>query len=221
MSEMSRTDVAAPQRAVAACRRVEFDDFYVAELPRLVALARGLCPATVAEDVAQEAMLVAYRRWREVVRARAARPVGTPDLREPRGLAVPSPDGRAAGHRPPGRPAAATGASSASRRGVLGGGTVPPAPPGPGRRPALRLRHADRRDRHDPRHQRGHGQAAPQPRPPRPGGRPRRHDQEESDDRPRHPGPRRDPGAAGAVAPDTTSWYADLRRTRTRRTTAS
>jgi RNA polymerase sigma-70 factor (ECF subfamily) len=66
MSELSRTEVAAPLRAVAASRRVEFDDFYVAELPRLVALARGLCPATVAEDVAQEAMLVAYRRWRYV-----------------------------------------------------------------------------------------------------------------------------------------------------------
>jgi len=66
MSEWTRTEVAAPQRAEAVARRVEFDDFYVAELPRLIALARGLCPATVAEDVAQEAMLVAYRRWRDV-----------------------------------------------------------------------------------------------------------------------------------------------------------
>ena len=47
-------------------RRESFDDFYAAELPRLVALARGLCGASSAEDVAQEAMLVAYRRWREV-----------------------------------------------------------------------------------------------------------------------------------------------------------
>ena len=47
-------------------RREAFDDFYAAELPRLVALARGLCGAALAEDVAQEAMLVAYRRWREV-----------------------------------------------------------------------------------------------------------------------------------------------------------
>ena len=43
-----------------------FDDFYRAELPRLVVLARGLCPPGVAEDVAQEAMLVAYRKWRTV-----------------------------------------------------------------------------------------------------------------------------------------------------------
>jgi len=51
----------------ARSRRQEaFDDFYAAELPRLVALARGLCGAGLAEDVAQEAMLVAYRRWREV-----------------------------------------------------------------------------------------------------------------------------------------------------------
>src|SRR5688500_4078288 len=47
-------------------RREAFDDFYAAELPWLVALARGLCGAGLAEDVAQEAMLVAYRRWREV-----------------------------------------------------------------------------------------------------------------------------------------------------------
>src|SRR5215471_9770485 len=40
-----------------------FEDFYRAELGRLVALARGLCAPSLAEDVAQEAMLVAYRRW--------------------------------------------------------------------------------------------------------------------------------------------------------------
>ena len=66
MSEMSRIEVAAPQRAVSVTRRGGFDEFYAAELPRLVALARGLCPAHLAEDVAQEAMLVAYRRWGEV-----------------------------------------------------------------------------------------------------------------------------------------------------------
>jgi RNA polymerase sigma factor (sigma-70 family) len=44
----------------------DFDDFYRAELPRLVALARALCGSALADDVAQEAMLVAYRRWRRV-----------------------------------------------------------------------------------------------------------------------------------------------------------
>ncbi len=43
-----------------------FEGFYAAEMPRLVALARGLCGSAGAEDVAQEAMLVAYRRWGEV-----------------------------------------------------------------------------------------------------------------------------------------------------------
>jgi RNA polymerase sigma-70 factor (ECF subfamily) len=45
-----------------------FDEFYRAELPGLVTLARGLCPAGIAEDVAQEAMLVVMRRWPEVSR---------------------------------------------------------------------------------------------------------------------------------------------------------
>jgi len=43
-----------------------FADFYRAELPGLVALARGLCGSVVADDIAQEAMLAAYRRWSEV-----------------------------------------------------------------------------------------------------------------------------------------------------------
>ena len=43
-----------------------FEEFYRAELAGLVALARGLCPSAVAEDIAQEAMLVAYRRWSQV-----------------------------------------------------------------------------------------------------------------------------------------------------------
>jgi RNA polymerase sigma-70 factor, ECF subfamily len=46
--------------------RGSFEEFYLSELPRLVALARGLAGAAVAEDLAQEAMLVAYRRWRDV-----------------------------------------------------------------------------------------------------------------------------------------------------------
>jgi len=46
--------------------RASFDDFYRAELPRLVALARALCGSPLADDVAQEAMLAAYRKWRRV-----------------------------------------------------------------------------------------------------------------------------------------------------------
>lgn len=45
-----------------------FADFYRAELPRLVALARGLCGTAVADDIAQEAMLTAYRRWEDIQR---------------------------------------------------------------------------------------------------------------------------------------------------------
>jgi RNA polymerase sigma-70 factor, ECF subfamily len=40
-----------------------FDAFYRREYPRLLVLARGLIGPAGAEDLAQEAMLVAYRRW--------------------------------------------------------------------------------------------------------------------------------------------------------------
>ena len=50
----------------AARDRSSFDRFYVAELRNLVALARALAPPQVAEDVAQEAMLAAYRKWDRV-----------------------------------------------------------------------------------------------------------------------------------------------------------
>lgn len=46
--------------------RPSFDDFYRAEAPRLVALARALCGPAVADDIAQEAMVAAYRKWRYV-----------------------------------------------------------------------------------------------------------------------------------------------------------
>jgi RNA polymerase sigma-70 factor, ECF subfamily len=45
-----------------------FDGFYCRELPRLVTLARGLCGSAFAEDIAQEAMLAAYRHWGELSR---------------------------------------------------------------------------------------------------------------------------------------------------------
>jgi RNA polymerase sigma-70 factor (ECF subfamily) len=40
-----------------------FEEFYRAELTGLVVLARALAPPGLGEDVAQEAMMVAYRRW--------------------------------------------------------------------------------------------------------------------------------------------------------------
>ena len=70
--------------------RLDFDDFYRAELPRLVALARALCGAATADDVAQEAMLAAYRRWRHVGEAGAARGVGAPRVQQHGRVAVPA-----------------------------------------------------------------------------------------------------------------------------------
>ena len=45
-----------------------FEAFYLTEIAGLVSLAAGLCGRAQAEDVAQEAMLTTYRRWREVGR---------------------------------------------------------------------------------------------------------------------------------------------------------
>ena len=50
-------------RAFAVETGRPFEEFYRAEVAGLVALARALCPPSTAEDIAQEAMLVAYRRW--------------------------------------------------------------------------------------------------------------------------------------------------------------
>jgi DNA-directed RNA polymerase specialized sigma24 family protein len=49
-------------------RLPSFETFYLQEIGGLVALAAGLCGRAQAEDVAQEAMLATYRRWREVGR---------------------------------------------------------------------------------------------------------------------------------------------------------
>jgi RNA polymerase sigma-70 factor (ECF subfamily) len=43
-----------------------FEDFYRLEFAHVRALARVLAGAAGSDDVAQEAMLVAYRRWRDV-----------------------------------------------------------------------------------------------------------------------------------------------------------
>jgi RNA polymerase sigma-70 factor, ECF subfamily len=48
-----------------------FDDFYRLEFPRLLALARALVGAAYAEDVAQESLLVAYRRWQDIAPMRS------------------------------------------------------------------------------------------------------------------------------------------------------
>jgi RNA polymerase sigma factor (sigma-70 family) len=43
-----------------------FDAFYIRELPSLVALARALTGSAAAEDIAQDAMIAAYRKWGEI-----------------------------------------------------------------------------------------------------------------------------------------------------------
>jgi RNA polymerase sigma-70 factor, ECF subfamily len=43
-----------------------FEAFYTRELPRLLVLARALAGDLAAEDIAQESMLVAYRRWSHI-----------------------------------------------------------------------------------------------------------------------------------------------------------
>jgi RNA polymerase sigma factor (sigma-70 family) len=48
-----------------------FEAFYRRELAGLIAFARALAGAAVAEDIAQEAMLVAYRHWNRVSRLEA------------------------------------------------------------------------------------------------------------------------------------------------------
>jgi RNA polymerase sigma factor (sigma-70 family) len=51
-----------------------FDAFYLREMPSLILLARALSGPAYAEDIAQEAMLTAYRHWSEV--SQYASPVG-------------------------------------------------------------------------------------------------------------------------------------------------
>ena len=58
--EGSRSKHASDSRARS------FEVFYRQEMPRLVALARALSGSNAADDLAQEAMLAAYRRWSEV-----------------------------------------------------------------------------------------------------------------------------------------------------------
>jgi RNA polymerase sigma factor (sigma-70 family) len=54
-----------PARSVP--RELEpFEAFYRREYPRLLVLARALAGSAAAEDVAQETMLAAYRRWSQI-----------------------------------------------------------------------------------------------------------------------------------------------------------
>lgn len=65
---VSEDSTAAPAEPLSSHigRSESFDAFYGREMPRLVVLARALGGGAVAEDIAQEALLVAYRRWDEV-----------------------------------------------------------------------------------------------------------------------------------------------------------
>lgn len=66
MSNLPPADTVESGTTVGRLREESFEAFYVEEYPRLLALARGLVGASQAEDVAQEALLVACRRWREI-----------------------------------------------------------------------------------------------------------------------------------------------------------
>ena len=71
VSSTSPTPEAAPdsgaEQVLDATTVETFEAFYRREMPRLVALARVLSGSSVlADDLAQETMIVAYRRWDEV-----------------------------------------------------------------------------------------------------------------------------------------------------------
>jgi RNA polymerase sigma factor (sigma-70 family) len=57
-----------PNAVAELCVVESFDVFYRRELPRLVAFAAALSGSSSADDIAQEAMLAAYRRWDDVAR---------------------------------------------------------------------------------------------------------------------------------------------------------
>jgi len=66
VEEPERLDGPTGPSGHAGPERDRFDDLYRREMPRLVALARALAGPSRADDLAQEAMLSAYRRWSEV-----------------------------------------------------------------------------------------------------------------------------------------------------------
>jgi len=58
--------LASPPEAALQRSAQPFDAFYLREFPSLVSLARALTGSSSAEDIAQEAMIAAYRRWAEI-----------------------------------------------------------------------------------------------------------------------------------------------------------
>ena len=66
VDELSSETAPSSQTARSSHDGETFESFYRREYPRIAALARVLTGPVGAEDHAQEAMLVAYRRWREV-----------------------------------------------------------------------------------------------------------------------------------------------------------
>ena len=73
---IATVDGAEPDRTGAVNRGrstnsapVPFDEFYRLEFRRLLVLARALVGMAYAEDVAQESLLVAYRRWYAITSA--------------------------------------------------------------------------------------------------------------------------------------------------------
>ena len=64
VEEASRPWPTKPGASGAAAE--SFEEFYRRELPRLLVLARALAGDVAAEDIAQEAMLTAYRHWSRI-----------------------------------------------------------------------------------------------------------------------------------------------------------
>jgi RNA polymerase sigma-70 factor, ECF subfamily len=69
-----REQVLAATSLVQLTEVSTFDAFYLREMPSLILLAGALSGSANAEDLAQDAMLTAYRQWREV--SQYASPVG-------------------------------------------------------------------------------------------------------------------------------------------------
>ena len=66
-SETTGPEVQSPTVRVVELRTFEtFEAFYRREMPALVAFAGVLSGSAAADDIAQEAMLAAYRRWDDV-----------------------------------------------------------------------------------------------------------------------------------------------------------